>query len=178
MGAELIETARLYARTVAPVRPEWIERAGKHLTKHAYFDPHWHRQTAHVLAFEKVTLFGLLLVPKRPVHYGPIEPVLSRQLFIQHALVDNDFKTDHPATIENVRRVIYRAGASLRIRCDEKMVAEMEQVVGSGNVRLLGRRGATARAESSAQPVAAVSSRVAVPEPIDDLDPADDLDDD
>ncbi|APW60991.1 DNA polymerase III subunit alpha [Paludisphaera borealis] len=78
--------------------------------------------------------------------------------------------------IENVRRVIYRAGASLRIRCDEKMVAEMEQVVGSGNVRLLGQRGATARAESSAKPAVAV--RVAVPEPMDDLDPTDDLDDD
>ncbi|HEY0009699.1 MAG TPA: DUF3418 domain-containing protein, partial [Tepidisphaeraceae bacterium] len=105
MGAELIETTRLYVRTVAPVRVEWIERSAKHLVKQTYFDPHWHSQTAHVLAFEKVTLFGLMLVPKRSIHYGPIDPVQSRQLFIQHALVDNDFRTDHPATIENRRRV-------------------------------------------------------------------------
>ena len=65
VSAELIETTKLYSRTVAPVRPEWIERAAKHLLKRTYTEPHYVKQTAHVHAFEKVTLWGLLLVPRR-----------------------------------------------------------------------------------------------------------------
>src|SRR5262245_14346203 len=64
MSAELVETTRLYARTNAPVRPEWIERAAGHLVHRTYFEPHWQRQTAHVVAFEKVTLYGMTLVPR------------------------------------------------------------------------------------------------------------------
>ena len=94
MSAELVETTKLYARTNAPVRPEWIERAATHLVHRTYFEPHWQRQTAHVVAFEKVTLYGMTLVPRRLVHYGPIDPVLSRRIFIENALVDGDFKTD------------------------------------------------------------------------------------
>ncbi len=105
MAAELIETTRLYARIVAPVRIEWIEREAKHLIKLTHSEPHWHSQTAHVLAFEKVTLFGLLLVARRPVHLGPIDPFTSRQLFIHHALVENDFRTDHPAILKNRRQI-------------------------------------------------------------------------
>src|SRR4051812_32102522 len=93
MSAELVETTKLYARTNAPVRPEWIERAADHLVNRTYFEPHWQRQTAHVVAFEKVTLAGLVLVPKRLVHYGPIDPVLSRRIFIEKALVDGEFNT-------------------------------------------------------------------------------------
>src|SRR5204863_4076108 len=87
MAAEMVETTRLYARTVARIQPEWAERAGEHLVKRSYSDPHWSRQTAHVVAYEKVTLYGLPLIPRRTVHYGPIEPKLSREIFIQHALV-------------------------------------------------------------------------------------------
>jgi ATP-dependent helicase HrpA len=106
MGAELVETGRLYARTVAPVRPEWIERAAAHLVKKTHTDPRWHAASGHVLASEKVMLFGLILVPKRNVHYGPIDPVQSRQLFIQHALVDGDFRSDHPAVLQNRKAVL------------------------------------------------------------------------
>ena len=105
VSAELVETTRLYARTVQPVRPDWIERAAKHLLKRTYTDPHWVKQTAHVHAFEKVTLWGLLLVPRRSVHYGPIDSVISRQLFIHHALVLNEFRSDHPAILSNQGRI-------------------------------------------------------------------------
>ena len=105
MSAELVETTRLYARTVAPVRPEWVERAARHLVKRQYTEPHYVRQTAHVHAFERVTLYGLVLVPRRSVHLGPIDPVQSRQLFIQHALVLGEFNTDHPSLIANKLRV-------------------------------------------------------------------------
>ena len=94
ISAEIVETTKLYARTNAPVRPEWIERAAQHLVHRTYVEPHWQRQTAHVVAFEKVTLYGMVLVPRRLVHYGPIDPVLSRRIFIENALVDLDFRTD------------------------------------------------------------------------------------
>ncbi|MGC4034084.1 MAG: ATP-dependent RNA helicase HrpA [Tepidisphaeraceae bacterium] len=105
MSAELIETTRLYARTVAPVQPQWIERAARHLVKRQHTEPHWVKQTAHVHAFERVTLWGLILVPRRSVHLGPIDPVQSRQLFIQHALVLGEFGTDHPSVLANRQRV-------------------------------------------------------------------------
>jgi len=94
VAAELVDTNRLYARTVAPVRPQWIERAAAHLVERTYSEPHWHAESAHVHAYEKVTLHGLVLVPHRTVHYGPINPKLSREIFIQHALVLGEYRTD------------------------------------------------------------------------------------
>ena len=76
MSAELVETTKLYARTNAPVRPEWIERAAAHLVHRTYFEPHWQHKSAHVVAFEKVSLDGMVLVPMRRVRYGPIDPVM------------------------------------------------------------------------------------------------------
>jgi ATP-dependent helicase HrpA len=91
MAAELVETTKLYARTVAPIRPEWVERLAPHLLKKSYSEPHWQAHTGHVMAYEKVMLFGLTLVPRRSVHYGPVDPKTSREMFIQHALVDGDW---------------------------------------------------------------------------------------
>jgi ATP-dependent helicase HrpA len=105
MAAELVETTRLYARTVARIRPEWIERLADHLTKHTYSEPHWNRQTAHVTAYERVTLYGLVLVPRRTIHYGPIDPKLSRELFIRSALVQGDYDTAAPYFRENQRLI-------------------------------------------------------------------------
>lgn len=96
VSAELVETTRLYARTVAQIRPEWIERIASHLVARTYSEPHWQVQTLHVVAYEKVTLYGLVLVPRRLVHYGPIEPKISREIFIHHALAEGEFKTDAP----------------------------------------------------------------------------------
>jgi ATP-dependent helicase HrpA len=96
MSAELVETTKLYARVNAPIRAEWVESLAQHLVRREYFEPHWQGRTGHVVAYEKVSLYGLVLVPKRLVHYGPIDPVVSRQLFIANALVEMDFKCDAP----------------------------------------------------------------------------------
>ncbi len=104
MAAEIVETTKLYARTVAPVQPEWIERLAEHLVKKTYFDPHWNAQTAHVVAYEKVTLYGLVLIPQRPIHYGPIDPKRSREIFLQ-ALVDGEYRPDAPFIRHNERLV-------------------------------------------------------------------------
>ncbi|MEA2710905.1 MAG: ATP-dependent helicase HrpA, partial [Phycisphaerales bacterium] len=91
MAAEIVETTKLYARMVAAIQPQWIERIAQHLTKKTYTEPHWQPQSAHVAAFESVSLYGLKIVPRRTVHYGPIDPEASRQLFIHHALVIGDW---------------------------------------------------------------------------------------
>lgn len=105
MSAELVETAKVYARTVAGVHPMWVERAAAHMVKRIYSDPHWRPDIGRVLAFEKVTLHGLTLVPRRKVHYGPMEPKLSREIFIHHALVLGEYQTDAPFFQHNVNLV-------------------------------------------------------------------------
>jgi ATP-dependent helicase HrpA len=104
MAAELVETTRLYARTVAKIQPEWIERLGEHLVKRSYTDPHWNPQTAHVVAYERVTLYGLVIIPQRSVHYGPIDPKVSREIFIR-ALVEGEYSTDAPFWRHNQRLI-------------------------------------------------------------------------
>jgi ATP-dependent helicase HrpA len=96
MAAELTDTGRLLARTVAEVRPEWIEAAGRHLLTRMYLEPHWEKDGARVVAFERVSLYGITLVPRRKIHYGSIDPVLSRELFIRGALVAGDYDTKAP----------------------------------------------------------------------------------
>lgn len=93
MGAEIVRTTRVFARTVASVKPEWIERAAEHLIRRTYSDPRWDEKTQRVLADEKVVFEGLELVPKRAVHYGPIDPSESRRIFIHHALVEGEMPT-------------------------------------------------------------------------------------
>ncbi|MEQ1663343.1 MAG: ATP-dependent RNA helicase HrpA [Thiobacillus sp.] len=93
MAAELTDTGRLLARTVAEVRPEWIEAAGRHLLTRMFIEPHWEKEGARVMAFERVSLYGITLVPRRKIHYGPIDPALSRELFIRGALVAGDYDT-------------------------------------------------------------------------------------
>lgn len=95
-AAEIVETTRLYARTVAPTRPEWIERAGAHLIRRIYSEPTWDPQSAHVYAFEKVSLYSLVIVAARRVHYGPIDPRTSREIFLHHALALGEFRTSAP----------------------------------------------------------------------------------
>ncbi len=96
MAAELTDTGRLLARTVAEVRPEWIEAAGRHLLTRMHIEPHWEKDGARVVAFERVSLYGITLVPRRKIHYGPVDPVLSRELFIRGALVAGDYDTRAP----------------------------------------------------------------------------------
>ncbi|MGQ7246887.1 ATP-dependent RNA helicase HrpA [Halomonas sp. V046] len=93
MAVELVETSRLFARTAARIDPQWIEPLAGHLVKRAYSEPHWEMKRAQVVAFEQVTLFGLPIVTRRKVHYGPIAPQESRELFIRRALVEGEFRT-------------------------------------------------------------------------------------
>ncbi|WP_376692549.1 ATP-dependent RNA helicase HrpA [Wenzhouxiangella sp. EGI_FJ10409] len=87
MAAELVETARPYARMVAPVKPEWLEQQGAHLLKRRVFDPHWDKRSGRVMGYEQLSLHGLVLVENRRVHFGPHDPDTARSIFIRHALV-------------------------------------------------------------------------------------------
>lgn len=93
MCAELVETTRLYGRMVAQISPEWIEELAGQLIKRSYSEPHWHKGPAQISAYERTTLYGITLCAKRRINYGPIDPVLSRELFIREALVLGDFNT-------------------------------------------------------------------------------------
>ncbi|MBP2707003.1 ATP-dependent RNA helicase HrpA [Microbispora sp. RL4-1S] len=95
MSAELVETSRLWARVNAKIEPQWIEPLAQHLVKRTYSEPHWEKDQAAVVALEKVTLYGVPIVTERKVNYGRIDPELSRELFIRHALVEGDWRTHH-----------------------------------------------------------------------------------
>ncbi|MHB8760323.1 MAG: DUF3418 domain-containing protein, partial [Thiobacillus sp.] len=118
MAAELTDTGRLLARTVAEVRPEWIEAAGRHLLTRMYIEPHWEKDGARVVAFERVSLYGITLVPRRKIHYGPIDPELSRELFIRGALVAGEYDTRAPwfahnrALIQEIEELEHKARKS------------------------------------------------------------------
>ncbi|PVV07205.1 MAG: ATP-dependent RNA helicase HrpA [gamma proteobacterium symbiont of Ctena orbiculata] len=96
MAAELVETSKLYARTLAVIQPEWVERAAGHLVKRNYSEPHWEKKRGQVAGYEKVTLFGITLIPRRKINFSPIDPVVAREIFIRSALVDGDFHTRAP----------------------------------------------------------------------------------
>ncbi|MFC3283424.1 ATP-dependent RNA helicase HrpA [Litchfieldella rifensis] len=93
MAGELVETSRLFARQVARIQPQWVEPLAGHLVKRSYSEPHWEMKRAQVVAFEQVTLFGLPIVVRRKVHYGPIAPEEARELFIRRALVEGEYRT-------------------------------------------------------------------------------------
>ncbi|MEV4973322.1 ATP-dependent RNA helicase HrpA [Streptomyces scopuliridis] len=95
MSAELVETSRLWARVNAKIEPEWIEPLAGHLLKRTYSEPHWEKDMAAVMAYEKVTLYGVPIVAQRKVNFGRIDPEASRELFIRHALVEGDWRTHH-----------------------------------------------------------------------------------
>ncbi|MEQ6340907.1 MAG: ATP-dependent RNA helicase HrpA [Gammaproteobacteria bacterium] len=101
MAAELVETARLYARTVARIEPEWLERVGAHLLRRSHFEPHWEKGSAQVVAYERVVLFGLTVVEKRRIVFGPIDPVTAREIFIRAALVEGEYRTNAPFFTHN-----------------------------------------------------------------------------
>lgn len=101
MSAELVETSRLWARVNAKVEPEWIEPLAGHLIKRTYSEPHWEKDQAAVMAYERVTLYGVPIVAQRKVNYGRIDPETSRELFIRNALVEGDWRTHHKFFADN-----------------------------------------------------------------------------
>jgi ATP-dependent helicase HrpA len=103
MSAELVETSRLWGRVNARIEPEWAEKLAPHLVKRSYSEPHWEKKQGAVMAFERVTLYGLPIVPRRKVLYSKVDPVECRVLFIRHALVEGDWETHHKFYADNVR---------------------------------------------------------------------------
>ncbi|NEG62951.1 ATP-dependent RNA helicase HrpA [Pantoea agglomerans] len=110
MVAELVETSRLWGRTAGRIEPEWIEPLAQHLIKRSYSEPHWEKSQGAVMASEKVTLYGMPIVAARKVNYGSIDPTLSRELFIRHALVEGDWQTRH---------AFFRANQKLRSEVED-----------------------------------------------------------
>jgi ATP-dependent helicase HrpA len=105
VAAELVETSRLYARTVATVEPAWVERVGAHLLKKSHSDPHWEKKRAEVVAFERATLYGLVIYAQRRVAFGSIDANLARTLFIREALVQGEFETRAPFLSHNLKLI-------------------------------------------------------------------------
>lgn len=93
IAAERVETTRQYGRIVAKVQPAWIERAGAHLVQRSYAEPHWQAASGQVAAYEQVSLYGVTIIPRRRVNYGPINPSEAREIFLRFALVEGDFET-------------------------------------------------------------------------------------
>jgi ATP-dependent helicase HrpA len=111
IAAELVDTSKLYARCVAKIEPDWIEPLARGLTESQYSDPRWDRKMGMVNAWERVSLYGLTIIPKRRVHYGPINPKESREIFIREALANGEFDTRAAFFIAN-----------------EKLIAEVEEL--------------------------------------------------
>jgi len=115
MSAELVETSRLWARVNARIEPEWIEPLAAHLVKRTYSEPHWSKRQGAAMAYERVTLYGVPIVTQRRVNYTRIDPELSRELFIRHALVGGEWDTHHAffhenrALLEEVEELEHRA---------------------------------------------------------------------
>ena len=103
MAGELVETGRLWARQNAAIKPEWAEQVGAHLVKRTFSEPHWSKKRAAVMAYERVTLYGVTLVADRLVQYGRIDQALSREMFIRHALVYGEWSTHQKFYRENLR---------------------------------------------------------------------------
>jgi ATP-dependent helicase HrpA len=136
MAAELVETSRLWGRVAARIEPEWVESLAGHLVKRTYAEPHWSRNRAAVVASERVTLYGVPLVAARTVQYGRIDPELSRELFIRHALVEGDWETRHQffhanrALLEDVEDLENRARRRDLLVDDETLFAFYDKRIG------------------------------------------------
>jgi ATP-dependent helicase HrpA len=135
MAGELVDTARLYARSVARIEPEWIEPLARDLVDHHYFDPHWERDRAMVVAYDRVTLYGITIVPKRRVHYGAINPAEAREIFIRRALVEGDYATDakfmqlNQSLIKSVQELEHKARKRDVLVSDEAIFAFYDALI-------------------------------------------------
>ncbi|MGM7670092.1 ATP-dependent RNA helicase HrpA [Microbacterium sp. A93] len=126
MAAELVETSRLWARMVAKIDPLWAVDAAGTLAKRTYNEPHWSQRSGSVVAREKVTLFGLTLIPDRSVQFWRIDPVGSRELFIRHALVEGDWKTRHHFFARNRRALAEVEDLETRLRRRDLRVSDQD----------------------------------------------------
>lgn len=105
VASELVETTKLWARTVAKIEPEWVEPLALHLVKRSYSEPHWSKSKGAVMAYEKVALYGVPIVANRPVNYGSIDPATSREIFIRSAMVEGEWHNNYKFFAENNRLI-------------------------------------------------------------------------
>ena len=124
MAAELVDTGRLLARTVARIEPSWIERAARHLIRTSYSEPHWEKKAGQVVAFERGTLYGLTIWAQRRVHYGPRDPKLARELLIREALVAGEWDSKLAFLAHNRRLISEIRKLEQRIRRPDLLVDE------------------------------------------------------
>ena len=135
MGAELVETSQLFARTVAKIEPDWLERAAGALCRRSYGDPHWEQRSAQVMVKEQVTLYGLPIVKDRSVAYAKRDPALCREVFITHALVRHEYTTkarfmEHNRRIEDAaQRLRDKARRSDMFAADDEIFAFFDKRV-------------------------------------------------
>ncbi|MBW1842103.1 MAG: ATP-dependent RNA helicase HrpA, partial [Deltaproteobacteria bacterium] len=126
VAAEMIETSRLFARTCANIESEWLEALGKDLCKYTYLHPHWEKKRGEVVASEQVSLFGLIIVPKRPVSYGRIHPDEASDIFIQSALIEGDMKKKFDFMRHNQDLIDEVRGMEDRVRRRDILVSEAD----------------------------------------------------
>ena len=126
VAAELVETSRLFARTCANIDNTWIEKLGGSLCKYTYLDPHWERKRGQVVAYEQVTLFGLMIIPRRPVSYGRINPDQATEIFIQSALVEGDIREKFAFMLHNQNLIDNVKDMEDRIRRRDILVGEAD----------------------------------------------------
>ena len=127
MAAELVETSRLFARTVASIDPQWVEQAGEHLLDRTYSEPHWDERRGAVMGYERVTIYGIPLVARRRVGWARVDPVVARELFIRHALVEGEWKSHHAFLARN--RQVALEGRSLEDKLRRRDVVDDEAVL-------------------------------------------------
>jgi ATP-dependent helicase HrpA len=128
LAAELIDTTRLYARTVAQIQPEWLEKVGGHLLKKSFGEPRWEKSSAQVSAYERATLYGLVVYSQRRIHYGLVNPVEAREIFIRDALVGGDFLTRAPFFAHNQKLIreienLEHKSRRLDVLVDDELIA-------------------------------------------------------
>ncbi|MBU1161408.1 MAG: ATP-dependent RNA helicase HrpA [Proteobacteria bacterium] len=126
VAAELVETSRLFARTCANIDNTWLEKLGGDLCKYTYLHPHWERKRGEVAAYEQVTLLGLIIIPKRQVSYGKINPDQATEIFIQSALVEGDVREKFGFMLHNQNLIDNVKNMEDRIRKKDILVGEAD----------------------------------------------------
>ncbi|WP_408014864.1 ATP-dependent RNA helicase HrpA, partial [Rugamonas aquatica] len=128
MAAELVDTTRLYARCVAQIQPEWLEKVGGHLLKKSWGEPRWEKKSAQVSASERATLYGLVVYSQRRINYGLFNPVEAREIFIRDALVGGDYETRAPFFAHNHKLIkeienLEHKSRRLDVLVDDELIA-------------------------------------------------------
>jgi ATP-dependent helicase HrpA len=128
LAAELVDTSRLYARTIAQIQPEWLEKVGGHLLKKTYGEPRWEKKSGQVSAYERATLYGLVVYSQRRINYGNFNPEEAREIFIRDALAGGDFDTRAPFFAHNQKLIreienLEHKSRRLDVLVDDELIA-------------------------------------------------------